>query len=329
MTRRSFTAGGLITILGGSSVVPLFLVDPVAAQEGTDLASLGLPTLDITMTDTGFEGIPAEVEAGRYLVNVDVPESMAEGGGVDFVSPPAGMSTQDVLDAVAMIFGGPPEASPMASPPADGASASPEAEGGEEEEMELMVPLFIYQCTWAGGATGIGGTTAQAVVDLMPGEWVALADDPSGPQQPVTFTVTGDMPTDLPDPGADVMVTFIDFAIDIQGAVTAGDHILMMQNHGAQPHFLVLAKGPDTMTNEMVSMLFESEMTGATPEAMPFDPEKDLMFLLSSASISIEMMQWVPITLEAGTYLAACFFPTAGEGLPHAFHGMHTVFTVE
>ena len=34
------------------------------------------------------------------------------------------------------------------------------------------------------------------------------------------------------------------------------------------------------------------------------------------------------VSLEAGTYAAACFFPTAGTGEPHAMKGMHTVFTV-
>lgn len=35
-----------------------------------------------------------------------------------------------------------------------------------------------------------------------------------------------------------------------------------------------------------------------------------------------------PIELTTGTYLAACFFPTAGTGVPHALNGMFDVFKV-
>ena len=34
------------------------------------------------------------------------------------------------------------------------------------------------------------------------------------------------------------------------------------------------------------------------------------------------------MSLDAGTYLAACFFPNAGTGQPHVFMGMHNVFEI-
>jgi hypothetical protein len=327
LTRRSFTAGSLAIILGGGALASFPSLRLVSAQEATDLASLGLPTLDVTVTDTGYEGLPEETTAGRYLVNATIPESMAEGGGVAFMSPPPGMTADEFLSAVGM-GGGAPDASPMASPPPESGAGEEEEveEGGEEENL----PLFIYKATFAGGAAGMGGTTAQAVVDLMPGEWIAWADDPSAAQQPVIFTVTGEMPTDLVEPEADVTVTYIDFGISVEGTLTAGDHLMLLQNHGAQPHFLFLAKGPDSMTNEQIAQILDAEMSGTmTPEALPFDPDNDLMPVLFTATQSIGTMQWVPASLEAGTYAALCFFPTAGEGLPHAYHGMHTVFMVE
>lgn len=164
ISRRSFTAGSIATILAGSAASSP-LTYGVLAQEGTDLASLGLPTLDITMTETGFEGLPEEIEAGRYLVTIAVPESLPEGGGADFVSPPAGMSAQDWLGQLG--FGGPPA---MVSPEAMGSpDAGVEAEG-EGPDEEFMIPSFVYQSLWAGGAVGMGGTTAQSVIDLVEGE---------------------------------------------------------------------------------------------------------------------------------------------------------------
>lgn len=328
LSRRSFTLGSVATIFGGvaasSSAIHL-----VAAKEG-DLASLGLPTLDLTMTETGFEGMPETVEAGRYLVSVAVLEGLPEGGGADFVSPPAGMTTQEWLDQLGLFGGG---GAPEASPEGMGmeeAPGSPEA-GAEdgEESVEFLVPSFVYQSHWAGGAVGPGGTTAQSVIDLVEGDWILLADDPFGSQAPVPFTVTGDFPMDVTEPDADITVTFIDFAISVEGNLTAGDHTLLLQNNGAQPHFLVLVSGPDTMTDEGLEQVFSAFMSGEmTPEAMPFNPE-ELQDVMSSAAQSIDTRQWVTATLEAGTYGALCFFPTAGEGLPHALHGMHTVFNIE
>lgn len=52
------------------------------------------------------------------------------------------------------------------------------------------------------------------------------------------------------------------------------------------------------------------------------------MPVFGTATQSIGTVTWVPVHLDAGTYAAVCFFPTAGTGEPHAFMGMHTVFTV-
>jgi hypothetical protein len=172
--------------------------------------------------------------------------------------------------------------------------------------------------------------SAQAVIDLGPGDWIVWGDDPSAAQPPVVFTATGEMPADLPEPAADVNVTYIDFDIMVEGTLTAGVHLFRIENQGAQPHFLVLLKGPDTMTNDQIAQLLTSDMGGpnATPPDVGFDPETDLMDAGYSGTQSIGTVVWTPMTLETGTYAALCFFPTAGEGLPHAYHGMHTVFKV-
>lgn len=329
LSRRTFALGSVATMFGGAAVssVPISVI----AAQGMDLASLGLPTLDITMTDTGFEGIPDSVEAGRYLLNVAVPESLAEGGGADFVSPPDGMSAEEWLTQLGLFGGGPPPGE-GGSPEAEPAEASPEAgtEGEGAPEEAFAIPSFVYQSHWAGGAVGPGGMTAQAVIDLVEGEWILLADDPFGAQAPAVFTVTNEFPADVAEPEADVMVTFIEFGIAVEGALTAGDHLLRIENLGAQPHFIIVMKGPDSMTNEQLGLILQSFFGGAaSPEALPFDPDTELMPVLSTAAQSMGVVEWVPVTLEAGTYAGICFFPNAGEGLPHAAHGMHTVFTVE
>lgn len=321
MSRRSFSAGAVATMLGGAAVLSTPLGRLVAAQS-TDLASLGLPTLDLTLSGGGFEGMPESIDAGRYLITLTVPEDMEFGGSAAFVSPGPNSTVDDLL----MIMGGgggTPEASPVADA---SAAASPEAGGGEEEMG--APPTFVYQAHFAGGAAGLPGT-AQAVIDLTPGDWILWGDDPAAPQPPITFTVTGEMPADLPEPAADIDVTFIDFGISIDGALAAGDHLMRIENQGAQPHFLYLAKGPDALTNDDVAALLDWEMQGMQGEPpVDWNPDTDLITTTFTATQSIGTVTWSPVTLEAGTYLAACWFPTAGEGLPHAYHGMHTVFTV-
>jgi hypothetical protein len=319
MSRRTFTAASIATVLGGTAVLATPMSRAIAATLGGrgDLASLGLPTLDITVSSSSFQGAPTELKAGRYLVTVTAED--VDDGAVGFVSPGPGSTVDDLL----MVMGG---AMPEGSPAAAEASPAAEGEGGGEEMG--APPTFVYQAHFAGGATAMPGMPAQVVIDLAAGDWILWGDDPGAPPAPVTFTVTGDMPAELPEPAADINVTFIDFGIAVEGSLTAGDHILHIENQGAQPHFLFLAKGPDTMTNDDIATILEAEMSGQmTPEALPFNPT-DLMPVLASGTQSIGTVTWVHASLEAGTYAALCFFPTAGEGLPHAYHGMHTVFTV-
>jgi hypothetical protein len=322
-TRRQLALGAVATALGGPAILSL-VSDSVAAQEATPgassaFANLGLPTLDITVTTDSFEGMPSEIPAGRYLVTATYADDLPEGNGaIDFIQPPAGHTTDELLG----IIGGFAQAE--ASPSAMTMSGTPAAGG---EEMGGAPPPVIYESTFAGGTGGASGMSSQAVVDLSPGDWILWGDDPAAPQQPVTFSVTGDMPADLPAPDADITVTLVDFGITFDGNLTAGDHIIQVTNEGAEPHFVLVFKAPDGLTNDQFGQLVTMQ-EGATPPAdMPYS-ESDFQPWLYVSTESIGVTQWAEARLDAGTYAAACFFPTAGTGVPHANHGMHTVFTV-
>jgi hypothetical protein len=56
LSRRSFAAGSIASILGGG-VAPMLPLEVLAAHGGGMLEGLDFPALDITMTETGFEGI--------------------------------------------------------------------------------------------------------------------------------------------------------------------------------------------------------------------------------------------------------------------------------
>jgi len=303
--------GGAAALAMAMAVTPGHLT---WAQAATDLSALGYPELTITVTDTGFEGIPASTAAGRYLLtakNARTSET-ENAGAVGFVSPtPAGMSAADLVQFITSM--GPSAATPAAAG----------NEGGEEDQP---LPLFVYQLHFAGGVYAPTGATTQAVIDLTPGEYVVWGDDPTVPLQPAIVNVTGEFPQDVKDPTTDITATLIDFAITLDGNLTAGKHLMTVQHQGAQPHFLDIEKVPDSMTQEQVAAAFMGEPS-RTPAAGGLS-EEDLQGVFYSPTQSIGTVTYQQVDLTGGTYLAACFFPTAGTGVPHAMNGMFEVFTV-
>lgn len=309
LSRRQVTLGATF----GGTFLAFGRLVPNAGAQAADLASLGYPTLDVTITADGFSGIPDTLTAGRYLLNATA-EDLEEGGAVAFLSP-FEMSADEFL---AFLGGGAPPASPEAS----------DATGGEEGgEGEGPLPTFVYQSRFAGGVLAAPGMPGTAVIDLTEGEWIAWGDDPESGQAPVVVSVTGAFPADVVEPNTDVMMTLVDFGIMVEGNLVAGEHVLRIENLGAQPHFVDLEIVPPGTTNEDLAGLLEAVMTGGTPAAGGLT-EDDLKPVLYTPTQSIGTVTWTKANLEAGTYAAVCWFPTAGIGDPHAVHGMHTVFEV-
>lgn len=314
LSRRTFTAGSLAVVVGGT-LVPARLIP---AQEGA-FAGLDLRSLDFTVTADGFGGVPVEIAAGRYLLTV-TPEEGLESWGAEFIQPPEGLMAEQLL----LELQGATEVVPQdaASPEADSVSEFPPA----------GAPLVAYEALFAGGAMGLPGSSepVRVVIDLPPGEWILWAGGPSEVQAPLVFQATGEMPGTLPEPEADIDVTLADGSIRVEGALTAGDHILRIAHEGEQPHHVELMRGPDDMTAEDVDAALRLlPAAGATTDDLAADPDTDLSFALIAADQSMGVVQWVPVSLEAGTYVALCFFPMREDATPHALHGEYTVFTVE
>jgi hypothetical protein len=323
MRRRISAVVGMVALLIVGAV-------PAGARQGGtpegglgQFDGLGLPTLEISVSNAGYEGIPESIEAGRYLVTVTVAENMEFGGGVGFVRP-EGVTMEEFAPF-------------LAGPPTEGSSPEAEAEGTPVEAAEEMemggLPPFVYDATFAGGVYAMAGTSAQVVLDLGPGEWVAWADDPEAGVAPVVFTVTGEMPAELPEPESGATLTMVEYDIKLtEGALTAGQQVVKVVDSGAQPHFLAMAKGPDGMTEEQVLTVLEEEaaamMSGEAPVYSDLNPEEDFGEGPYTPTQSIGTTTWHVFDLEAGTYLMACFFPDLGDGMPHANKGMVEVVEV-
>jgi hypothetical protein len=321
MQRRSVLTAVLMSI-----AMAITGLGGVAAQEATPTSAtfadtLGLPELRVQVTDTAYEGLPAETATGRYLLTLEV--SAADGGGLNFLQLPEGMSFDDFM----ALLSGPPATSPEAMSGTPGAEAAP-AEGEEEDRP----PEWYFQTAMAGGTAAFGGT-AQAIIDLTPGEWVAWAGFPDAPQPPVGLTVTGEAgatPAAGDEPAADVTVTMFEYDFAVEGSLTPGPHVFAVTNVGAQPHEMFMLRAPGPVTEEQIAQFLEMDMQGGTPVPDADMPNPDEFIPAASMTpLSMGKTGWIPVTLEAGTYIVLCFVPDIESGMPHAYHGMYQVITVE
>jgi hypothetical protein len=300
---------------------------PASAFEGVDL-----PTLDITVTAAGYEGIPESIEAGRYLVTVTAAADTGEfGGGVSFIQP-AGMTGDEFVTMLGELSGPPDESGvgAAAATPIEGGAATPAEEGGDAGG----VPPFLFESAMAGGAYAPAGGSAQVVLDLPPGEWVAWADDPEAPQAPMAFAVTGEMPTDLAEPASTATLTMGEYVIEVTaGALTTGSQVIRIDNIGAQPHFVGWVQGPDGVTEAQIQAVLDAEMqaelTGTPPVYADFNPEEDVTDVTFTGTQSTGTSMWVQVDdVAAGTHILICFFPDMADGMPHAYHGMYNVIEI-
>ncbi len=214
--RTRFT-GVLAALLSTMLFIPGLLTtataqDAATPPAGAAWADLGLPGLNLTYGAEAIEGMPESLVASRYLVTVtgDANVALEHDGGVMFVQLPEGMTFDEAMGS--------------------------EATDGP--------PSWYYDALLPGGTIlppGEGGSSNTTVIDLVPGEWIAAGAQLSRP--PVQFTVTGEMPADLPEPASNLTITMSDFAIEItSGGLQAGENLIELENTGVQPHFVASSR---------------------------------------------------------------------------------------
>ena len=194
------------------------------AQEATPVATspatLGLPELDITITDTGFDA-PSEVPPAVLLNVTNATTASEDSADADLALLPEGKTREDL----AAIFG--PQ---MATPATD----------------EATLPDWIYQATFAGGPIVHAGT--ECAGDRRPdaGSWVLFNGSPGSPQQPQPLTVTGSAASvtafqERPHAGVDVDIQLQEYAfVGLEQPIPAGPHLWKFTNTGKQPHIMIL-----------------------------------------------------------------------------------------
>jgi hypothetical protein len=274
---------------------------------GGGLADLGLPELDITVTATGYEGIPDEIAAGRYLITLTAAEDASDFGlgGIGFVRP-SGISGTEFLALMESTTG---------------ESATPVDEAAVDDAM--------FNSHYAGGANALLGESVQIVIDLPPGEWVAWGEDPVVHWEPVIFQVTGEMPAELPEPVADVTISEGEYVIAVaEGELATGSQVMRVDNIGAQSHFIEAGRVDVPIANADIEAELGMVELG-TPSDTDFSIDENFADAFRTGIQSPGTSMWLATDVQPGTHLLWCFFPDVSDYMPHAMHGMYTIIEVE
>ncbi len=168
------------------------------------------------------------------------------------------------------------------------------------------------------------GGESRLIRELTPGNYamICFVDTPDhiphlmkGMMKPLTVTAPATQVAALPT--SDVTVQATDYDWTMTAPLTAGKHVIRMENLAQQSHELFLVKLDSGKTKDDF-LKWGATYAGAVPgKAMGG----------TSAQKSGEVA-YLPVDLTPGNYLLVCFVPDAKDGKPHLAHGMIKEFAI-
>jgi len=178
-----------------------------------------------------------------------------------------------------------------------------------------------------GGPNGIApGQETMSTAALSPGNYALVCFIPSPDGVPhiakgmiQAFEVAaGGGSTSLPV--ATDTIKMADYSFESSRSLTSGNHTILVQNAGPQPHELVMLKlAPGKSVKDFAKWATTGGMKGAPP-AMPLGG----VGVMNSGADGV-----FSVDLAAGDYGLICFVPDAKDGKPHLAHGMTKQFKVD
>lgn len=179
-------------------------------------------------------------------------------------------------------------------------------------------------------ATLIGGPNAAApgdsttaIISLDPGSYAMICLIPGADGMPHfakgmarMINVTGPALA-IADPASDNTLKLVDYGFQFSAPLTAGHHVIRVENAGQQWHEMVLVKLNAGKTG-MDFATWAEKQDGAPPGQI----HGGITGILPGAHAFIET------DVTAGDYALMCFFPDMKDGKPHLAHGMITAIKV-
>lgn len=128
------------------------------------------------------------------------------------------------------------------------------------------------------------------------------------------------LPNNMPSaaaPTADVTVTMSDYAWDVSPALSAGKHVIRIENAASQPHeMFIMQMAPGKTAEDLIKW---GQTYQGPPPGTPMG---------GISGMATGQVAYLPVNLPKGEYLLVCFLPDAKDGQPHFAHGMIKELTV-
>ncbi|HZC06862.1 MAG TPA: hypothetical protein VE338_14605 [Ktedonobacterales bacterium] len=113
-----------------------------------------------------------------------------------------------------------------------------------------------------------------------------------------------------------------DHKIVVPHQISSHEPIVLKIRVFDQTHEFQLLKVPEHTTASQLLQCFTGPQSSCALKGPPVDSG-------GAAAIAPGSTHWIELHLAPGTYAALCFVPDINTGMPHAFMGMITVFTVK
>lgn len=168
------------------------------------------------------------------------------------------------------------------------------------------------------------GATSNATVVLEPGSYAMLCfvDIPGGVPH-VAHGMVRPLRVTAPtasagEPAADVVMTLSDYTFALSKPLTAGRHVIRVENTARQPHEVEIVRlAPGKTADDVAAWMRE-------PQGPP-----PVSAIGGVAGMESGVSNTFEVDLTPGKYLLLCFIPDAGDGKPHLAHGMIREITIE
>src|SRR5437773_9800314 len=183
--------------------------------------------------------------------------------------------------------------------------------------------------TFPGGPNAVTlGDTGVATQMLEPGSYVLVCWIPSldgvphvmkGMMHPLVVTAGAAPAPVAVEPATDVTIKLTDYDFQLSQPLTAGKHVVRVENTGAQAHGIVIAALSPGKTLQDFIAWEEGGEKGPLPTGE---------WLGGVTTLDTGGHSQFATTFAPGSYLLLCFWPDAKDGKPHIMHGMAKQITV-
>jgi hypothetical protein len=134
--------------------------------------------------------------------------------------------------------------------------------------------------------------------------------------RPIEVTATS--VASAPEPASDLTITMKDYTWDVSAPLTAGPHVIRVENAGPQLHEIqVMQLAPGKSAKDL-----QAWMMGGMKGPPPAKP------VGGYAGLAPGLHGFFTTTLAAGKYVFVCYVPDKADNKPHLMHGMIKEVTV-